>query len=129
VNDEEGTHTEAPPLEHVEAPPIQDATEAFESALQERDDGTYVLRLYVSGMTPNSLRAVENIRRICTEHLEGRYALEIVDIYQQPIFAKEGQIVAAPTLVKELPPPLRRFIGDLSQTDRILLGLDVRKKT
>jgi len=92
------------------------------------DRETYVLRLYVGGMTPNSLRAIENIRRICAEHLEGRYQLEIIDIFQQTIFAKEGQIVAAPTLVKELPPPLRKFIGDMSQTDRILMGLDVRKK-
>jgi circadian clock protein KaiB len=107
---------------------FQDATKDFELALQETDKGNYVLRLYVSGMTPNSLRAVENVRKICAEHLEGRYQLEIIDIYQQPIFAKEGQIVAAPTLVKELPPPLRKFIGDMSQTDRILMGLDVRTK-
>jgi circadian clock protein KaiB len=113
---------------HDEVPPIQDATEEFELALQKTDTGSYVLRLYVSGMTPNSIRAIENVRRICAEHLEGRYQLEIIDIYQQPIFAKEGQIVAAPTLVKELPPPLRKFIGDMSHTERILLGLDVRTK-
>ena len=107
-------------------PPPQDSTAAFEMALQETTSGNYLLRLYVSGMTPNSLRAIENVRAICAEHLEGRYTLEIIDIYQQPIFAKEGQIVAAPTLVKELPPPLRKFIGDLSQTERILLGLDIR---
>jgi circadian clock protein KaiB len=107
---------------------FQDATKDFELALHETDQGTYVLRLYVSGTTPNSKRAVENIRKICTEHLEGRYQLEIIDIYQQPIFAKEGQIVAAPTLVKELPLPLRKFIGDLSNTERILMGLDVRTK-
>jgi len=97
-------------------------------ALQQTEQGNYVLRLYVSGMTPNSLKAIENVRKICAEHLEGRYQLEIIDIYQQPIFAKEGQIIAAPTLVKELPPPLRKFIGDLSQTEKILLGLDVRTK-
>ena len=97
-------------------------------ALQETDKGNYILRLYVSGMTPNSMKAIENMRKICQEHMEGRYQLEIIDIYQQPIFAKEGQIVAAPTLVKELPPPLRKFIGDMSQTERILLGLDVRSK-
>ncbi len=100
----------------------------FEVALEEKDKGNYVLRLYVTGMTPNSRRAIENVRKICKDHLEGRYKLEIIDIYQQPIFAKEGQIVAAPTLVKELPPPLRKFIGDMSQTERILLGLDVRTK-
>lgn len=107
---------------------FHDSTKDFELALQETSKGNYVLRLYVSGMTPNSLRAIENVRKICAEHLEGRYQLEIIDIYQQPIFAKEGQIVAAPTLVKELPPPLRKFIGDMSQTERILLGLDVRSK-
>jgi circadian clock protein KaiB len=111
-----------------EPAPFQDATKDFELALQQTDKGTYVLRLYVSGMTPNSMRAIENVRTICAEHLEGRYQLEIIDIYQQPIFAKEGQIVAAPTLVKELPPPLRKFIGDMSKTEKILLGLDVRTK-
>lgn len=100
----------------------------FEMALEEKGKGNYVLRLYVTGMTPNSRRAIENVRKICEDHLEGRYQLEIIDIYQQPIFAREGQIVAAPTLVKELPPPLRKFIGDMSQTERILLGLDVRSK-
>lgn len=112
----------------TEVIPFQDATKDFELALQETDKGNFVLRLYVSGMTPNSMRAIENIRKICAEHLEGRFQLEIIDIYQQPIFAKEGQIVAAPTLVKELPPPLRKFIGDMSNTERILLGLDVRTK-
>ena len=108
--------------------PLQDATEAFEMARQETDKGNYVLRLYVSGMTPNSLRAIENVRRICSENLQGRYQLEIIDIYQQPFFAKEGQIVATPTLVKELPEPLRKFIGDMSQTERILVGLDIRTR-
>jgi circadian clock protein KaiB len=113
--------------DHQDAHP-QNSTAAFELALHETTQGTYVLRLYVSGMTPNSQRAIENIRKICAEHLEGRYQLEIIDIYQQPIFAKEGQIVAAPTLVKELPPPLRKFIGDFSQKEKILLGLDIRMK-
>jgi len=111
---------------HQNEPPPQDSTAAFEMALHETAPGAYLLRLYVSGMTPKSLRAIENLRRICAEHLEGHYTLEIIDIYQQPIFAKEGQIVAAPTLVKALPPPLRKFIGDLSQTERVLLGLDIR---
>ena len=108
--------------------PVQDATAAFELALSESGQGHYVLRLYVAGMTPHSQRAIENVQKICEEHMQGRYELEIIDIYQQPIFAKEGNIVAAPTLVKELPPPLRKFIGDLSQTERILAGLDLRKK-
>ena len=112
----------------AETPPIQDAMAAFERALQETDQAHYLLKLYVSGMTPNSQRAIENVQKICKEHLQGCFELEIIDIYQQPIFAKDGQIVAVPTLVKELPPPLRKFIGDLSQTERILAGLDLRKK-
>ena len=105
-----------------------DMLDDFENALNETGNGNYVLRLYVSGMTPKSMRAIENVRKICTEHLEGRYTLEIIDIYQQPIFAKEGQIVAAPTLVKELPVPLRKFIGDMSSVEKLLVGLDLRKK-
>ena len=112
----------------TETPPLQDATAAFEQALQETDQAHYLLKLYVSGMTPNSQRAIKNVQKICEEHLQGRFELQIIDIYQQPIFAKDGQIVAIPTLVKELPPPLRKFIGDLSQTERILAGLDLRKK-
>ena len=79
-------------------------------------------------VAPNSSRAIENIRKICAEHMEKPYQLEIIDIYQQPLLAKEGQIVATPTLVKELPLPLRKFIGDMSQTDRILLGLDLKDR-
>ena len=86
----------------------------------------YVLRLYVTGMTPRSTRAVENVRQICEQHLQGRYDLEVIDIYQQPILAKGEQILAAPTLIKKLPLPLRRVIGDLSNTERVLLGLDLR---
>ena len=86
----------------------------------------YVLRLYVTGMTPRSTRAVENVRAICEEHLRGRYDLEVIDIYQQPTVAIREQIVAAPTLVKKLPLPLRRIIGDLSGNERVLLGLDIR---
>jgi circadian clock protein KaiB len=110
----------------AEAPTPDNAIGEFEAALRETPTARYVLRLYVTGMNPNSLRAIENTRKICAEHLEGRYRLEIIDLYQQPIFAREGQIVAAPTLVKELPPPLRKFIGDMSQTERILIGLDLR---
>ena len=85
----------------------------------------YVLRLYVTGMTPRSARAVNNLRAICDEYLEGRYDLEVIDIYQQPVLAKGEQIVAAPTLVKKLPLPMRRIIGDMSNRDRVLLGLDL----
>jgi circadian clock protein KaiB len=86
----------------------------------------YVLRLYVAGQTANSIRAIANIKRICERELEGRYDLEIIDLYQQPQLARGEQIVAVPTLIKELPPPLRRIIGDMSNTERVLVGLDLR---
>jgi circadian clock protein KaiB len=86
----------------------------------------YILRLYITGTTLQSTRAILNIRKICEEHLEGRYELEVVDISQNPTLAIGEQIIAAPTLIKKLPLPLRRFIGDMSQTERILLGLDLR---
>ena len=85
-----------------------------------------MLRLYVTGMTPKSIRAVENVRTICEEHLHGRYQLEVIDVYQQPTLAKGEQIIAAPTLIKKLPLPLRKIIGDMSNTERVLLGLDLR---
>lgn len=107
---------------------VHDSTRDFELAVGKTEAGCYILRLYVSGMTPNSNKAIENVRKICDEYLKGRYELEIIDIYQQPEFAKEGQIIAAPTLVKELPLPLRKFIGDMSQTERILAGFDLVKK-
>lgn len=100
---------------------------AFEAAAANRDNAHYVLRLYVTGTTQNAERAIVNIRRICEEYLQGRYDLEIVDISQHPMLAEGEQIIAAPTLIKKLPLPLRRFIGDMSQTERILLGLDLRK--
>ena len=85
----------------------------------------YVLRLFVSGMTPRSTRAVQNVRAICETHLQGRYDLEVIDIYQQPTLARGEQIIAAPTLVKKSPAPLRYIIGDLSSTERVLRGLDL----
>ncbi len=101
-------------------------TRAFESAIKSPSQELYVLHLYVAGMNSKSLQAVENIKRICEEYLPGRYQLEVIDIYQQPILAKDGQIVAAPTLVKELPLPLRKLIGSMSNTERVLVGLDVQ---
>ena len=88
----------------------------------------YVLRLYVTGMTPKSTRAISNLKKVCEEYLEGRYDLQVIDIYQQPTLAKGEQIIAAPTLIKKLPVPLRKFIGDMSDTEKILLGLDVKKR-
>ncbi len=89
----------------------------------------YVLRLYITGSTPRSIRALSNIRRICNEHLAGHYDLEVIDIAEHPTLAEGEQIIAAPTLIKHLPLPLRRFIGDMSQTERILLGLDLVDST
>ena len=88
----------------------------------------YVLRLYVAGMSTQSQRAVENITKICEENLKGRYDLEIVDIYQQPSLAAGEQIIAAPTLIKKLPIPLRKFIGNMANKEKILVGLDLRAK-
>ena len=99
---------------------------AFERVLKRTEQDNYVLRLYVTGATPKSLRAIDNIKRICEEHLKGRYHLEVIDVYQQPVLARGDQIIAAPTLIKSLPTPLRRFIGDMANADRILLGLDLR---
>ena len=86
----------------------------------------YILRLYISGSTSRSVQAVTNIKRVCEQHLKNRYHLEVVDIYQQPSLARDEQIVAVPTLIKRLPPPLRRLIGDLSNHERVLFGLDLR---
>ena len=87
----------------------------------------YLLRLYVSGMTPRSTAAITRIKAICEESLEGRYDLEVIDIYQQPELARGEQIIATPTLIKKLPVPLRRLVGDLSDKDRVLVGLDIRQ--
>ena len=102
--------------------------EEFEETVETtKIDGKYILRLFIAGINPKSKRAIENLRALCDEYLKDRYELEIIDIYQQPIYAKEGKIIAAPTLIKELPLPIRRFVGDLSDKDKLLLGLDLRK--
>jgi circadian clock protein KaiB len=101
--------------------------EAMEAAIANQSNARYLLKLYITGTTPSSTKALVNIRKICEEHLHGRYDLEVIDISQHPTLAEGEQIIAAPTLIKKLPLPLRRFIGDMSQTERILLGLDLRK--
>jgi circadian clock protein KaiB len=90
--------------------------------------GQYFLKLYVTGTTPQSQRALANIKKICEDHLDGKFHLQVIDIYQKPFLAKDEQIIAAPTLIKVLPLPLRRFIGDLSNEEKVLLGLDIRPK-
>lgn len=107
---------------------MKDVTEEFERALQEDGNEKYLLRLYITGITPKSTQAIQNIKKICEENLKGRYELEVIDIYQQPTLAKDEQIIAAPTLIKKLPLPLRRLIGDMSDKERILVGLDLRPK-
>lgn len=106
----------------------EDTKEEFEQAIQETGNEKYLLRLYVTGLTPRSTKAIQNIKKICEENLKGRYELEVVDVYQQPEFAKKEQIIAAPTLIKKLPLPLRRIIGDMSDKEKVLIGLDLRRK-
>ncbi|HVU35186.1 MAG TPA: circadian clock KaiB family protein [Opitutaceae bacterium] len=93
---------------------------------EETDEAPWRLRLYVAGTTHNSVAALTNLRRICREHLAGRYRIEVVDLLKNPRLARGDQIIAVPTLVRKLPPPLRRIIGDLSHTERVLVGLEVR---
>jgi circadian clock protein KaiB len=101
-------------------------TRAFEKATKDQSNLFYVLRLFVVGMSPRSQDAIANVRDLCEKHLKGRYELEVVDIHQHPLSASENQILAAPTLIKKLPLPLRKFVGDMTKTERILAGLDLR---
>ena len=102
------------------------ARKTAKAAAKKKTKGKYLLRLYVTGTTGKSVRAIQNVRRICEEHLQGLYDLEIVDIYKNLPLARGDQIIAAPTLIKRLPEPLRRLIGDMSDEQRVLVGLDVR---
>jgi len=104
------------------------ATAAFERSVAKPGRPRYVLRLYVTGMTPRSALAIANITDICERHLKGRYDLQVIDIYQQPVLAEGDQIIGVPTLIKKLPLPLRRIIGDLSDRERVLIGLDLKPK-
>lgn len=101
---------------------------ALAGAREALEHQHYVLRLYVTGVTSSSRQAIERVRRVCDEHLAGRYKLEVIDIYQLPALAKDEQIVATPTLIKVLPVPLRRFIGNLSNVEKVLFGLDLRER-
>jgi len=107
-----------------------DAVTTDESLLARAEQQEpYVLCLFLTGMTPRSTEAYANIKAICEKHLHGRYDLEVVDIYQQPSLARDEQIIAAPTLVKKLPAPLKRLVGNLSKEDRVLIGLDLYRAT
>src|SRR5262245_47921388 len=100
----------------------------FERALAAHANARYVLRLYVAGLTPRSVAAIAAVKKTCEEHLQGRYELQIVDMYDRPTLARGEQIIAAPTLIKKLPLPLRRIIGDMADTRKLLVGLDLRQK-
>jgi len=104
-------------------PPVTETENATEN---EQDDSPCVLRLYIAGMTPRSTLAVQNLRKLCEEHLPERCTLEVIDIYQQPLLAEGDQIMAVPTLIRKLPEPIRRFVGDMSDIQSLLVGLDLR---
>jgi circadian clock protein KaiB len=88
----------------------------------------YILKLYVAGQSPKSVNAIANIKKLCEANLPGRYVLDVIDLYQQPELAQGEQIIAVPTLIRKRPSPLRRVIGDLSSTERVLVGLDIRSE-
>ena len=102
-----------------------DVTGEYEAALGNRGNEKYVLRLYIAGNNHRSQAAVENVKKICEEHLKGRYELEIIDIYQDRTRNRDDLILAAPTLIRKLPLPLRRVIGDMTMKERVLVGLDL----
>ena len=99
-----------------------------EYILNQSENDYYNLKLYVAGHTPKSLQAFANLKKICEEHLQGRYRIEVIDLLENPQLAKGDQILAIPTLVRKLPPPIRKIIGDLSDTERVIVGLDLRRE-
>jgi len=107
----------------------EEGIEVFQPGIEpepEPGKDVYILRLYVAGQTKKSLAAFANLKKICQEHLQGRYRIEIVDLLEHPQLAKGDQILAIPTLVRQLPPPIKKIIGDLSNTEKVLVGLDIR---
>ncbi len=120
-----GARRSAKPRARSSAPARPKAAKRARTA-SAKPPTTMLLRLYIAGMSVRSTRAIQNARKICDEHLPGRYQLEVIDILQQPALAKDHQILAVPTLIRALPIPLRRFIGDLSQQEVVLFGLDLK---
>ncbi len=104
------------------------ATEAFEKAIKKNDKPRYLLKLYVAGTTARSMKAISDIKRLCEEEFSGRYDLDVIDVYQQPGLAREEQIVATPTLLKKLPAPIRKVIGDFTNFENVLVGLELNRK-
>ncbi|MGK2951248.1 MAG: circadian clock KaiB family protein [Thiobacillus sp.] len=108
--------------------PAQPAQPKARTAPRKEASNRYILKLYVAGQSPKSVNAIANIKKICEENLLGQYELDVIDLYQQPQLAQGEQIIAVPTLIRKLPIPLRRIIGDMSNTERVLVGLDIRSK-
>jgi circadian clock protein KaiB len=106
--------------------PSQRSRPKVKTALRVISSPRHIMKLYVAGHSPKSVRAIANIKRICEENLRDRYELEVIDLYQQPHLAMAQQIIALPTLIRRLPPPLRRIIGDMANTEQVLMGLDLR---
>ncbi len=106
---------------------IKGPSDDFDQKMSKRHTDKYVLRLYVTGTTSRSILALTNLKKICSEYLDGRYELEVIDLFQHPGLAKDEQIIAAPTLIKKLPLPFRRIIGDMSDKEKVLMGLDLKE--
>ncbi|MCF8081645.1 MAG: circadian clock KaiB family protein [Deltaproteobacteria bacterium] len=96
---------------------------------KDQNNEKWELRLYVAGQTPNCVKAFSNLRKICEEHLKGRYTIEVIDLLENPQLAKGDQITAIPTLIRRLPPPITKIVGNLSKTERVLVGLDLKPRT
>jgi len=106
---------------------VKGSSAKFDMTTSESGKDKYILRLYITGTTSRSVLAITNLKKICEEYLEGRYELEVIDLYQMPALARDEQIIAAPTLIKKLPLPFRRIIGDMSNVEKVLMGLDLKK--
>ena len=109
-----------------EKKPEKSTTEEFLEAIQKNKNRKFILRLFITGITPRSVDAVKEVRKLCEEYLKGRYELEVIDLYTQPQAASTNQIVAAPTLIKLLPLPVRKIVGDMTEKEKLLAGLDIQ---
>ncbi len=126
VNDSAPDPMHELPPEQAVSPEENDAlTASFEQAIAHDDRQHYRLRLFVAGATPRSIQALDRLKRLCEDHLQGRYELEVIDIYQSPSALGADNVIAIPTLVKQLPLPMRSIVGDLSDTEKVLRGLDI----
>jgi len=106
---------------------VKGSTSEYDQAMKGLHKDKYILRLFITGTTTKSVLALTNLKKICEEYLEGRYELEVIDLYQNPGLARDEQIIAAPTLIKKLPLPFRRIIGDMSDIEKVLMGLEIKK--